>query len=73
MHRPADDKTDLTVEDITVTNPTAGVRALNRGIREAARWYQFCGLQMVTADAEGNPVEIDPAEVLARLDAADCE
>lgn len=52
---------------------TAGVRALNRGIREAARWYQFCGLQMVTADAEGNPVQIDPAEVLARLDAADRE
>ena len=52
---------------------TAGVRALNRGIREAARWYQFCGLQMVTADEAGNPVMIDPAEVLAKLDAADLE
>ena len=52
---------------------TAGVRALNRGVREAARWYQFRGLKMVAADADGNPVEIDPADVLARLDAADCE
>ncbi len=73
MHRPALDANELDAADITVADPDAGLRALNRGIREAARWYQFCGLKMITADAEGNPVQIDPAEVLARLDAADCE
>lgn len=55
-------------DDPTLRDPHAGTRALRGGIREAAEWYDYKGLEMVVGGPNGEVRHVPAREVLDQLD-----